>query len=42
MKEQEMVKYFCKSCGRIFEIELEEDEHTTKVTCAYCHKKCIR
>ena len=39
---EKLIKYFCKDCGRIYEIDLEEDEFTTKITCAYCHKKMYK
>ena len=42
MKQDKIVKYFCKKCGRIFEIDIEKDETTTKVICAYCHRKMYK
>ena len=41
MEKSNFVKYFCK-CGYIYNLEIEEDEFTTKVWCPKCHKKMYK
>ena len=35
-------KYFCKKCGKTWEVEIEEDEYLTKVICPKCNRKMWR
>jgi ribosomal protein L37E len=37
-----IVRYFCRKCGEIYEIDIEEDEFTIKVKCSRCHIKMYK